>query len=100
MRAGGRLAVNRSGLGHDIVPDSKYDEGKPDSLRMWRSTRGTAFDKAASALNRATGGTRTQSGAIDVSPETLRSWTSTLTGGAGTFVADVAGLANLGARRV
>lgn len=98
MRAAARLAVNRSGLGRDIVPDSKFDENRPDSLRMWRSTKGTFADKTAGTLNRWTGGTKTQSGAIDVSPETLRYWASTLTGGAGTFLSDTMGLAGLGLR--
>jgi hypothetical protein len=98
MRAGARLAVNRSGLGGEIVPDSKFDEGKPDSLRMWRTTKGTVYDQVAGGLNRATGGTKTISGAIDVSPETLKFWVTTVTGGAGKFASDTLGLGMLGAR--
>lgn len=88
MRAAARMAVNRSGLGGQIVPESKFDEDKPDNQRMWRSTRGTPYEKATTWLNEATGGTPSQAGFVDVSPETLKFWTSTLTGGTGKSIVD------------
>lgn len=88
MRAAARMAVNRSGLGGQIVPESKFDEDKPDNQRMWRSTRGTPYEKVTTWLNEATGGTPSQAGFVDVSPETLKFWTSTLTGGTGKSIVD------------
>lgn len=96
MRAALRAGVNRSGLGGDIVPDSKFDEGKPDNLRAYRSTRTSVYQTIATQLNAASGGTPTQAGLIDVSPETLKYWTRTLTGGAGAFFADLASIGRLG----
>lgn len=93
MRAALRAGVNRSGLGGDIVPDSKFDEGKPDNLRAYRNTRTSVFQTIATQLNEATGGTPTQAGLVDVSPESLKYWTRTLTGGAGVFLADTFDLA-------
>ncbi len=95
MRAAGRLLVNRTSLGGEIVPDSKFDDGKPDSLRMQRRTSGTAYDTVAGTINQITGGTKSQAGMVDVSPETLRFWAETVTGGAGKFVMDAASLGAL-----
>ena len=80
---------NRNGFGGEIAPQSAHDEGQPDNLKSYRATKNTAYDRVARELNSATGGTATQSGAIDVSPETLKLWMSTLTGGVGSFVSDV-----------
>lgn len=96
MRAALRAGVNRSGLGGDIVPDSKFDEGKPDNLKAYRSTRTSLYQDIATKLNAATGGTPTQAGLIDVSPESLKYWLKTLTGGAGSFFADSLSLLKLG----
>ncbi|KRC36239.1 hypothetical protein ASE28_01510 [Acidovorax sp. Root219] len=96
MRAALRAGVNRSGLGGDIVPDSKFDESRPEHLRAYRSTRTSVYQTIADQLNAASGGTQTQAGLVDVSPETLKYWTRTLTGGAGVFAADLAGLLRLG----
>lgn len=93
-----RLMANRNSMGSDIVPDSPFDEGKPDSMKVFRSTKGTIYDKAARAANELTGGTESQAGGISVSPETLKYWTHTVTGGAGAFISDSVGLAGLGAR--
>lgn len=99
MRAAARMAVNRSGLGGQIVPGSKFDEDKPDNQRMWRSTRGSPYEKATTWLNEATGGTPSQAGFIDVSPETLKFWTSTLTGGTGKSIVDTYALGDRKVRR-
>lgn len=88
MRAALRAGVNRSGLGGDIVPDSKFDESRPDHLRAYRSTKTSVYQTIADQLNAASGGTQTQAGLVDVSPETLKYWTRTLTGGAGVFLTD------------
>lgn len=94
-RDAARMMVNRNAFGGDIVPDSKFDEGRPDNLRMYRGTKGSAYDAVTSFLNQATGGTASMPGYIDVSPETLKFWTSALTGGTGTFLYDVSHLAGL-----
>lgn len=96
MRAALRAGVNRSGLGGDIVPDSKFDESRPDHLRAYRSTKTSVYQTIADQLNAATGGTQTQAGLVDVSPETLKYWTRTLTGGAGAFLADTLSMLKLG----
>jgi len=88
MRASVRMAANRSGLGGTIVPESPFDDDKPDRMRMFRTTKGTTYDKAAGVLGDSTGGSATQPGLIDVSPETLKYWTQTIAGGAGKFTVD------------
>ncbi len=96
MRAGARVIANRNSFGGQIVPESSYDTGKPDSQKLYRTTKGTAYAKVAEGINSLTGGTKTQPGMIDVSPETLKFWTNTLTGGLGKFLMDSAHLGTLG----
>jgi hypothetical protein len=89
------LAMNRSELGRPIMPDVQpWNPSKPDSQRLWRSTQGTIWEQMTSALNRWTAGDKYQSGAVDVSPETLKTLWRTFTGGTGQFAADTL---NLGA---
>jgi hypothetical protein len=90
--------ANRTSLGGDIVPDSKFDEGRPNFLRENRSTKGTAFDAVSRGLSDATGGTPTQGGKVDISPETLKFWFGAISGGTGTFISDAFALAGLGVR--
>ena len=99
-RAAARLLVNRSGLGGEIVPDSPFDDGKPDSQRMFRTTKGTGYESVAATLNQISGGTKSQAGFIDISPETVKFWTQTITGGAGKFVVDTTTAASLMASRL
>ena len=81
-----RLNANKSSFGSMIVPENSFDPGAPDSGKMFRRTVGSFYDDITSSLNEATGGSLTQPGMIDVSPETLRFWWTSLTGGAGAFV--------------
>jgi hypothetical protein len=69
-----------------MMPESKFKENQPDSEKMWRGTRGTMADELASVLS--------ESG-LDVSPETLRHFGRTFTGGAGAFGASVTDSASL-----
>lgn len=85
--------VNRTGLGSPIYPESRFDESRPDSMKMWRTTQGTAWASMAQQLNAITGGNAAEKGWADVSPETLRYLWTTATGGSGRFLADSAGLA-------
>jgi len=88
MKMAVQMANNKTGLGGPIMPDNKFDPSMPDKLRKWRSTQGTIWDKTTEAMSEATGGTKSQAGAIDVSPETLKFLWNSLTGGTGRFITD------------
>jgi hypothetical protein len=62
--------------GGEIMPDSPFDESKPYRERMWRGTQGTLYDQVAGWLSNA---------GMDVSPESLKYYTRTFTGGAGAL---------------
>jgi hypothetical protein len=79
--------VNQGAFAKPIMP-TKFSEAKPDSQTMWRGTKGSIYDSITSSLNDATGGNKYQAGGIDMSPETLKFWVNSLTGGAGRFLAD------------
>lgn len=72
----GAPIMNRSGMGGDLMPDSKFDPHQPDREKMSRATRGTMADDVAGAL---------ESAGLDVSPETVKHLARTFTGGAGSF---------------
>lgn len=98
-RIPGEIAVNRTGLGGPVMPEkSEWDKHKPDSQTMFRTTKGGFLAQTAEAMNDATGGTKYASGAVDVSPETLKYLIRTTTGGTGTFIGDSLGLAYRGAQ--
>lgn len=80
--------INLDGLGRQIHP-TKYQDSVPDSQLMWRSVRGTAYEDIAQFMNGITGGSEYNPGAIDVSPNTIKYWVTSLTGGAGRFVSDI-----------
>lgn len=87
------VAMNRTELGRPVMPEVKaWEPGQPDSRRMWRSTQGTMWERAAEAMNRWSGGDRYQGGLVDVSPETLKLIWTTFAGGAGQFATDAANL--------
>jgi hypothetical protein len=91
-RMGLDVAVNRGAFGQPLMPElTPWNPGQPDSQRHWRNTN-TLYTELASGLNRLTGGTAYESGAIDVSPETIRYLWRGLFGGAGQFAADTLGL--------
>lgn len=93
--------VNRTGLGAPIYPESPFDTSRPDNLKMWRGTQGTAWAWAARELNAITGGNAVEKGWLDVSPETMKFLWRTATGGAGRFVVDSVALGwNLGVEGV
>lgn len=82
----GAPLVNMSGMGGPVMPDSPFDTTKPDREKMWRGTKGTVFDTTAGWLEAA---------GLDVSPETLKHYNRTFTGGAGDIVATAASSAAL-----
>jgi hypothetical protein len=90
-----RLDTNRTALGGTIYPEAPFDPGIPDSAKMFRGTVGSFYDDVTRSVNEATGGSISQPGAISVSPETLRFWWDSLTGGAGAFAEASLGLARL-----
>lgn len=81
---------NENSFGAPIQPEkASYNQNKPDSQNMFRNTKGTLYSGAAEWVNEMTGGSKYRAGGVDVSPETLKFWVSTLTGGTGRFVADM-----------
>jgi len=64
--------------GGEMMPDSAFQKFQPDREKLWRATQGTMYDRMAGWLDEAIG--------ADVSPETLKHYTRTLTGGAGAMV--------------
>jgi len=88
--------TNTNSFGSRIAPE-KFQESKPDSQNMWRGTKGSVYDRVATGMNEATGGSEYSAGMVDVSPEILKYYTRTLLGGAFTFVDQVVGLGIVGA---
>ncbi len=80
-------SVNENNFGTPIMPD-KWNASKPDSQTMWRNTKGTVYDDVAQLFNNLSGGSKYKAGIVDVSPESLRFWISSLTGGTGQFAMD------------
>ncbi len=89
--------INKDGLGRQVSP-VKYDDAQLDSQNMTRGVRDTVYQDLAFALNDATGGTKYNPGAVDVSPNTIKYWVTNLTGGAGRTSSDIlTGAMDLGA---
>ena len=74
--------------GSPLLP-SDIDETKPESEKYWTKTRDTAVQRFTTWVNEATGGSKSVSGFIDVSPEKVNYVTSFATGGAGSFIRDL-----------
>lgn len=83
-----RIGNNTSGFQRQIMPEPKFDESRPDFLKAYRNTHGSVYDQITRGMSKATGGTATQAGAIDVSPETLKFLFESATGGTGRFFMD------------
>jgi hypothetical protein len=81
-----RPAANVTSFGGPMYPESR-DSSTPDNTLMNKGTRGSIYDKASQLVSNNIG-SRYANEWFDVSPETLKYWTSTLTGGAGRFLAD------------
>jgi hypothetical protein len=92
-------ATNRSAFGSKIVPESEYTKDRPDNLKMNRNTQGSVFDEAAQGIAKAgalMGASRYENDITKVSPEMLKHYWRTYTGGLGSFIADSASLAKIG----
>lgn len=93
-----QAAVNRNTFGTQIAPDNQFVKDQPDNLKMYRNTKNTAYDAAAQKLasaGEAMGAGKYENDVTKISPETLKHFWRTYTGGLGTFVADSAGLARM-----
>lgn len=93
-----QAAVNRNTFGTQIAPDNQFVKDQPDNLKMYRNTKNTAYDSAAQKIasaGEALGAGRYENDITKVSPETLKHFWRTYTGGLGAFVADSAGLARM-----
>ncbi len=98
LRPSVEAATNRNSFGSNIVPESDFTKDRPDNLKMNRNTKGTVFDSTAQALAKGgelAGARRYENDISKVSPEMLKHWWRTYTGGLGTFVADMASLSQM-----
>jgi GNAT superfamily N-acetyltransferase len=86
------MAINEDWLGRPIRPESPYGDYGPDAYKAFASVRSSSA-AISEGMNVATGGSRAESGAIDVSPEYLDHVFNFIAGGAGRFVGDVADIA-------
>ena len=94
-------ATNRNSFGSQVMPESEFTKDRPDNLKMFKGTKGSAYDQAAQGIAAAgelTGAGRYENDITKVSPETLKMMWRTYTGGLGLFVTDLASLANVGAQ--
>ena len=80
-----QIATNRNFAGQPIVPEGAKD--KPDSQKFW-GTADPVLRAFAEALNSVTGGSKTKSGYVDISPETIEHTLLSYTGGVGRVVWD------------
>lgn len=98
LRPGFEAATNRNAFGSKIVPENDFTKDRPDNLKMNRNTKGSAYDSAAqgiAAAGEVLGAGRYENDITKVSPETLKHWWRTYTGGLGTFIGDSVGLSKL-----
>jgi hypothetical protein len=78
------ITSNRNQWGKPIYPEDVYNTTIPDSEKEWSTTRGTMYSDFAKWMNKVTGGTKVESGFVDVSPETMKYLTNSLGGSAAT----------------
>ncbi|HJV52801.1 MAG TPA: LPD38 domain-containing protein [Noviherbaspirillum sp.] len=98
IKPGVQNAMNRNSFGSQIVPESEATKDRPDNLKMYRATKGTAYDKAAqgiASIGEMFGSGKYENDLSKVSPETLKYLWRQYTGGLGGFVTDSLGLAGM-----
>jgi len=66
-----QAALNINAFGRKLYPDGQRERNMPDSTQFFPGQAGTAFQRAAEGLNKATGGNRYSSGAVDLAPATI-----------------------------
>ncbi len=79
------VQFNKDWTGRAIYPDSDRSKGLPDSTQAFRSTSG-ASKWVAEKLNDLTGGSKYESGAVDVHPGTFDYLVGAVVGGVGHFL--------------
>lgn len=101
LKPGVQIAANRNSFGSQVVPENEFTKDRPDNLKMFRGTKGTAYDAAAQGIAKVgepTGAGTYENDITKVSPETLKLLWRTYTGGLGQFITDTGGLANVAAQ--
>jgi hypothetical protein len=120
LKPGYQSATNRNSFGSQIVPESEFTKDRADNLKMFRATKNSAYDSAAQGIawlgtdmvpamaeklgaspetvkavrDAATVG-RYENDITKVSPETLKHYWRTYTGGLGAFITDTIGVAGM-----
>jgi hypothetical protein len=83
-----QVSENKNFFGGPVMPsDNPFGPPKPDSQKYFSSVREPS-KKFAAWLNDLTGGTKYESGAFDLSPETIDHFYDFVSGGMGRFIAD------------
>ncbi|MEM6624462.1 MAG: LPD38 domain-containing protein [Pseudomonadota bacterium] len=83
------FALNEDWLGRNIRPENPFGDYGPQAYKYYAGASETS--KAVTDwLNRQTGGSVSESGSIDISPEYVDHFMGTLTGGAGRFWGETA----------
>ncbi len=101
LKPGVQIAANRNSFGSQVVPENEFTKDRPDNLKMFRGTKGPAYDAAAQGIAKVgelTGAGTYENDITKVSPETLKLLWRTYTGGLGQFITDTGGLANVAAQ--
>ena len=80
-----QIFENKNTFGFNIYPDGTYGSERPDSQKFW-STCPLFYRAIAETLNSWSGGSKTESGWIDVSPESLQHLFDSYTGGVGRIL--------------
>lgn len=89
------MRLNRNFMDSPITPEDTYgnNKGLPNSSQFYERSNSTAAIELAQFLNRATGGTKFEPGLIDIYPGQLDYMYRFFTGGVGTFVEQLGGVA-------
>lgn len=93
-----QAAFNKNSFGGAIVRENDYSANNPDNKKMNSGTIGTSFDYIAQRLaegGELLGARKYENDLSKVSPETLKHWWRTYTGGLGMFVADTSSMTSL-----
>ncbi|EOL5167138.1 LPD38 domain-containing protein [Escherichia coli] len=86
LRPFANIAMNENFMGSQIYQENMpFGTPKPDSQLGRRSTP-EAYKSFASWLNAFSGGSQYRSGAVDVTPESLKYWADYISGGTGRFI--------------
>ncbi|EHJ6107401.1 hypothetical protein KBS15_004495 [Escherichia coli] len=86
LRPFANLAMNENFMGSQIYQENMpFGTPKPDSQLGRRSTP-EAYKAFASWMNAFSGGSQYRSGAVDITPESLKYWVDYISGGTGRFI--------------